>query len=298
MKHATLSESALEIRSAQSGAGAESLLVRNLNKTYTLKNGRIKERLTVLKDISFAAQRGEFIAIIGPSGCGKSTILNAVAGLTTYDDGGSILVDGAPVVEPGADRAVVFQHAQLLPWRTVAQNVAYGLELRREFRRAEISDRVKRALDWVGLTGFERHYPHQISGGMQQRANIARALAVEPRLILMDEPFGALDALTRESLQDQLSSLLARLGRTVIFITHDITEAVYLADKILVMSARPGTILAEISVDFDKPRARSLTETKEFDLLTRRLRQLLAPVIEDQAADLDLDEEVRSHDIT
>ncbi len=285
MKNATLIESTSELTAGQSAAGADSLLIRNLNKTYTRKNGRREEHLTVLEDINFTAQRGEFVAIIGPSGCGKSTILNAIAGLTSYDDGGQILVEGVPVVEPGPDRAIVFQHAQLLPWRTVAQNVAYGLELRREFGRSEIENRVTRALEWVGLADFGRHYPHQISGGMQQRANIARALAVEPRLILMDEPFGALDALTRESLQDQLAQLLARLGRTIIFITHDITEALYLADKILVMSARPGKIVAEIAVGFDKPRARSLTETKEFDLLARELRQLLAPAAVDVVAD-------------
>jgi len=285
VKNATLIESTSELTAGQSAAGADSLLIRNLNKTYTRKNGRREEHLTVLEDINFTAQRGEFVAIIGPSGCGKSTILNAIAGLTSYDDGGQILVEGVPVVEPGPDRAIVFQHAQLLPWRTVAQNVAYGLELRREFGRSEIENRVTRALEWVGLADFGRHYPHQISGGMQQRANIARALAVEPRLILMDEPFGALDALTRESLQDQLAQLLARLGRTIIFITHDITEALYLADKILVMSARPGKIVAEIAVGFDKPRARSLTETKEFDLLARELRQLLAPAAVDVVAD-------------
>ena len=285
MKNAALIEAASVVRAGQSSADAESLLIRSLNKTFTRKNGRHEEHLTVLQNINFTAQRGEFVAIIGPSGCGKSTILNAIAGLTSYDEGGQILVEGVPVIEPGPDRAIVFQHAQLLPWRTVAQNVAYGLELRREFGRAEIDSRVARALEWVGLTDFGRHYPHQISGGMQQRANIARALAVEPRLILMDEPFGALDALTRESLQDQLAQLLARLGRTIIFITHDITEAVYLADKILVMSDRPGKIIAEIAVGFDKPRARALTETKEFDLLARELRQLLAPAATDVVAE-------------
>ncbi len=284
LNQATFTDSAPENLSSHIGSVAESLSVQNLNKTYIRKNGRQEERLVVLSDISFTAQRGEFVAIIGPSGCGKSTILNAIAGLTTIDDGGKILLEGIEVVEPGPDRAVVFQHAQLLPWRTVGQNVAYGLELRREFGRAEIAERVERALDWVGLSAFERHFPHQISGGMQQRANIARALAVEPRLILMDEPFGALDALTRESLQDQLASLLVRLGRTIIFITHDITEAVYLADKVLVMSGRPGRIIAEIPVAFKKPRARVLTETKDFDVLTRQLRQLLAPVSGEQVA--------------
>jgi NitT/TauT family transport system ATP-binding protein len=252
-----------------------------LSKAFAPVAGRSGEQQTVLKDISFSAERGEFIAIIGPSGCGKSTILNAIAGLTSYDSG-SVLVDGAKITEPGPDRAVVFQHSSLLPWRTVARNIAYGLELRRQFDRTEIMGRVKRALAWVGLSDFGDHYPHQISGGMQQRANIARALAVEPTLILMDEPFGALDALTRESLQDQLSSLLARLGRTTIFITHDIVEAVYLADKVLVMSARPGRIIAEIPVEFRKPRTRALTETAEFEILARRLRELLRP----SAADL------------
>ena len=205
--------------------------------------------------------------------------MNVIAGLTDYDSG-TILLNNTEINEPGPERAVVFQHASLLPWRTVAQNVAYGLELRREFSLSEIAERVDQALTWVKLTGFEQHYPHQISGGMQQRANIARALAVEPQVILMDEPFGALDALTRESLQDQLAALLAQLGRTTIFITHDIVEAAYLADKILVMSTKPGRIIADIPVGFAKPRSRSLTETPEFDLLTRQLRQLLRPAAE------------------
>ena len=284
MKNATFIESTSEPTTGRS-AGSESLSVRNLHKTYTRKNGRHDEHLKVLDDVNFTARCGEFVAIIGPSGCGKSTILNAIAGLTSYDDGGQILVEGVHVAEPGPDRAVVFQHAQLLPWRSVAQNVAYGLELRREFGRMEIENRVNRALKWVGLADFGHHFPHQISGGMQQRANIARALAVEPQLILMDEPFGALDALTRESLQDQLAQLSAYLGRTIVFITHDITEAVYLADKILVMSARPGKIIAEIGIAFNKPRARSLTETKEFELLARELRRLLAPASQDLVAD-------------
>ena len=256
----------------------EILSVEQLNKTFTRSTQRGLESLSVLKDISFKAVRGQVIAIIGPSGCGKSTILNAIAGLTTYD-GGAIFVNGVRVDEPGPDRAVVFQHASLLPWRTVGQNVAYGLELRREFTRAQILERVRRSLTLVDLLSFENHYPHEISGGMQQRANIARALVVDPSLILMDEPFGALDALTRESLQDQLSSLMARLGTTTIFITHDIAEAVYLGDKVLVMSARPGTIMAEFSVNFNKPRTRALTETSEFEMLVHELRELLRPTV-------------------
>lgn len=250
------------------------LSIQNVGKTYERSVRRVRERLQVLDQITWSARRREVVTIIGPSGCGKSTLLNCIAGLSTYDEG-EITLDGARISEPGVDRAVVFQHASLLPWRTVAHNVAYGLELRREVGRTEIRTRVARALELVGLTGFEHHFPHQISGGMQQRVNLARALVVEPKLILMDEPYGALDALTKETLQDELAALIEQIQGTTVFVTHDINEAVYLADKVLVLSPRPGRIVAAIPVDLPRPRVREMTLTAEFRATADGLRSLL-----------------------
>jgi NitT/TauT family transport system ATP-binding protein len=249
------------------------LEVENLSKTFPRRR-RGGEEQPVLDRVDLTAARREFVTVIGPSGCGKSTLLNCIAGLTSYDSG-RLAVDGREVHGPGPDRAVVFQHASLLPWRTIERNVAYGVELRRELTRSEISERVDEAIELVGLGGFASHYPHEVSGGMQQRANLARALAVDPELMLMDEPFGALDALTKERLQDELSALTARLNRTTIFITHDIGEAVFLGDVVYVMSARPGRIDARIAVPFARPRARSVTTTPEFEAIVTDLRARL-----------------------
>jgi NitT/TauT family transport system ATP-binding protein len=248
------------------GAGESFLEIENLSKTFARRRRGGDEQL-VLDSIDLSAAQSEFITVIGPSGCGKSTLLNCIAGLTTYDSG-RLTVDGREVHGPGPDRAVVFQHASLLPWRTIERNVAYGLE-------SEISARVKETLELVGLTGFGSHYPHEVSGGMQQRSNLARALAVHPELMLMDEPFGALDALTKERLQDELSALAARLKRTTVFITHDIGEAVFLGDTVYVMSARPGRIDARIEVPFARPRAREVTTTPEFEAIVTDLRSRL-----------------------
>lgn len=250
------------------------LRIEHVEKTFVRKSRGKTSELYVLSDVSWHADRGEFVTIIGPSGCGKSTILNCIAGLTSYD-AGSIVLDGMPIREPGLDRAVVFQSASLLPWRTVERNVAYGLQLRRELSRVEIDERVQKSIALVGLEEFEHHFPHEISGGMQQRANLARALAVEPKLILMDEPFGALDALTKETLQDELSALIGQIDRTTVFITHDIVEAVFLADRVLVMSTKPGRIIEEIAVPFPRPRQRELTGQREFERIIHQLRVLL-----------------------
>jgi NitT/TauT family transport system ATP-binding protein len=249
------------------------LRVDGVRKVFT-SAGESGAELLVLDDVSWSARRGEFTTLIGPSGCGKSTLLNCIAGLASYDTG-SISLAGEPIAGPGPDRAMVFQHASLLPWRTIARNVSYGLELRREHGAAEIAERTQAAIDLVGLSGFESRYPHQLSGGMQQRANLARALAVDPDLILMDEPFASLDALTKETLQDELSSLIGKIDRTTVFVTHDIVEAVFLADTVLVMSSRPGRIEMAIPVSFPRPRARSITESAEFDAIVRKLRELL-----------------------
>ena len=215
------------------------LEIEGLTKRYYVeRDGR---QLLALSDVSLSVSDGEFVAIVGPSGCGKTTLLNIVAGLLSYDIG-TVAIDGKRIDGPGVDRAVVFQHASLLPWRTVAGNVRYGMELHRRFDAAQMRARTAQFISLVGLSGFERHYPSELSGGMQQRVNLARALASDPGVLLMDEPFAALDAQTREHMQTELLKIWSEARKTVLFITHQINEAVYLADRIVVMSARPGRV--------------------------------------------------------
>ena len=256
-------------------SGEPFLAVNEVSKTFEARRRDEVSRLHVLDRITFSAAEGEFVAILGPSGCGKSTILNAVAGLTAYD--GEIAIAGARVDGPGLDRAMVFQHASLLPWRNCLQNVMFGMQCHRQVDSAQMKAAALQVLERLGLGDFVEHYPGQLSGGMQQRVNIARALAVDPQLILMDEPFGALDALTREQLQDQLATLMHREQRATLFVTHDIGEAAYLADKILVMAARPGRVVEEVVVPLARPRNRAMTETAAFDKTVRHLRGLLRP---------------------
>jgi len=248
------------------------LVADQVHKVY--KKGRGKEPLTVVDGASMEVGAREFVALIGPSGCGKSTLLSCLAGLTDFDEG-NITLGGRSVRGPSVESAMVFQHASLLPWRSVEANISYSLELRRTHSKAEIRDKVTQVVALVGLGGFENHFPHEISGGMQQRVNLARALVVEPSLLLMDEPFGALDALTKEQLQDELSSLVGEIDRATVFVTHDIREAVYLADRVLVMSPRPGHVIHEARIDFPRTRTREMTETPEFEAIVADLRKLL-----------------------
>lgn len=227
-----------------------------------------------LRDVSFGIGAGECLTVVGPSGCGKSTVLNCIGGLVPYD-GGSIAVDGRPVTGPGLDRAVVFQHASLLPWRTSEGNVAYGMELQRREPKKVIKEKAARALRLVGLEGFSASYPSELSGGMQQRVNLARALATEPEILLMDEPFGALDALTKERLQGELAYIIAQSGQAVLFITHDISEAVFLGDRVVVMSSAPGRIKRVFDVPFGRPRETSVQEDPEFQSMRKHIRQIL-----------------------
>jgi len=215
----------------------------------------VKENTTEIKalsDVSLSIRENEFVSIIGPSGCGKTTLLKMIDGLIPYDSG-TIVIDGTAVTGPGPDRAVVFQSFALLPWRTVLANVEFSLELRQLSRE----DRTKTARDYlkrVGLADFESHYPHELSGGMQQRAGLARALAVNPAILLMDEPFGAVDAQTRQLLQEELLELWQRERKTVIFVTHSMDEAVYLSDRVVVMSPRPGKVAEILDVPLPRPR--------------------------------------------
>ncbi|HLH25847.1 MAG TPA: ABC transporter ATP-binding protein [Chloroflexota bacterium] len=216
---------------------------------FTPRTGR---RVLAVDNLNLQIYEGEFLAICGPSGCGKTTFLNAVDGLLPIN-GGEIRLDDRLITKPGHDRAMVFQHASLLPWRTVFKNVAYGLELRGAMNK-EAKERVQRYVSLVGLEGFEEAYPHELSGGMQQRANLARALAADPEILLMDEPFAALDAQTREFMQQELLKVWNATRKTVLFITHQIDEAIFLADRVVVMSARPGRIKAIFDVDIPRPR--------------------------------------------
>jgi NitT/TauT family transport system ATP-binding protein len=259
------------------------LRIDGLTKRFVRKRGRHQDELLALDGIDLSARASEFVTVIGPSGCGKSTLLNCIAGLTPYDEG-SLTVHGRAIHGPGPDRAVVFQHASLLPWRTIRRNVSYGIELRRELNSSQISERVDEVLELVGLSAFGGHYPSEVSGGMQQRANLARALAVDPELMLMDEPFGALDALTKERLQDELSTLATRINRTTVFITHDIGEAVFLGDRVYIMSPRPGRIQAKIDVPFARPRAREITTTPEFESIITELRRQIMETIDPAAS--------------
>jgi NitT/TauT family transport system ATP-binding protein len=208
--------------------------------------------LTALADVNLAVRENEFVSIIGPSGCGKTTLLKMIDGLIPYDSG-TISINGKQVTAPGPDRAVVFQSFALLPWRTVLANVEFSLELRR-LPKEERERTAREYLKRVGLADFEYHYPHELSGGMQQRAGLARALAVNPMILLMDEPFGSVDAQTRQLLQEELLELWQRERKTVIFITHSMDEAVYLSDRVVVMTPRPGKVAEVLDVPLPRPR--------------------------------------------
>ena len=248
------------------------LQIERLSKRYYLE--REKRQVLALSDVSLTVGDGEFVAIVGPSGCGKTTLLNIVAGLLSYDIG-SVAIDGRTVAGPGVDRAVVFQHSSLLPWRTIAGNVRYGMEIQKRFDAAAMRQRTDAFITLVGLAGFERHYPSELSGGMQQRVNLARALASDPAVLLMDEPFAALDAQTREHMQLELLKIWSQARKTVVFITHQINEAVYLADRVVVMSPRPGRVKGTFQVPFERPRPLNLKRDPRFLKIEDAIWQLV-----------------------
>jgi NitT/TauT family transport system ATP-binding protein len=241
---------------------APKLSVENIHKTFfkPVKNDVIG--VPALNGVSLSVTQGDFVSVIGPSGCGKSTLLRIVDGLIQPDQG-RVLVDGRVVDGPGPDRAVVFQYFGLYPWRSVLRNVEFGLELkgmprqqRREIALATIAQ--------VGLRGFENHFPHELSGGMRQRVGFARALSLDPEIILMDEPFSSVDEQTRELLQEQLLELWRETRKTVLFVTHSIDEAVYVANRVVVMAARPGRIVEDINIDLPRPRISSVRALPRF----------------------------------
>jgi len=235
------------------------LQVQNLSKYFLTRDGDARK---VLDHISLEIKENEFVCIVGASGCGKTTFIRSIGGLIPAEEG-EVRIDGRKVEGPGGDRGFVFQHDSLLPWRTVMDNVIFGLEVR-GVPPSQSYPLGKSLLQLVGLNGFEKHYPSELSGGMRQRVNLARALAIDPDVLLMDEPFAALDAQTREIMQRELLKIWAEKRKTVLFITHQIDEAVYLADRVLVFSSRPGRVAADIAIPFARPRDLSLKRSPEF----------------------------------
>ncbi len=242
--------------------------LRNVGRTFVSARG---EKVEALHDINLEVEDafspegrdiGEFRVLLGPSGCGKSTILRMIAGLD-HPDKGQVLVNGNPVTEPGRDRGMVFQKYTSFQWLTIAENIAYGMKIN-GVPDAEQKKTVKHLMEAVGLSGFEKAYPETLSGGMQQRVAIARTLAVRPQVILMDEPFGALDAQTRSEMQHLLLRIWDETACTVLFVTHDVEEAIYLADRIFILTARPGTIVEDVPVPFGRPREPAIKQQKEF----------------------------------
>jgi NitT/TauT family transport system ATP-binding protein len=261
--------------------GGRELAVEARGVAVAYERTRDKSTLIALEDFTLDVAEGEFLAIVGPSGCGKSTFLNVVAGLVPAA-AGEVKVFGKPVTGPGADRAVVFQDYALMPWRTVESNVRFGLEMQHRID-SSTKDVVRHYIDLVGLTGFERAYPRELSGGMRQRVGLARALVTEPRLLLMDEPFAAVDAMTRELMQEELTKIVATTGQPIIFITHGVDEAVTLADRIAVVTNRPGRIKEMVPVDLPRPRSRASRQLPEFQALRDHVWSLLSSERPDRA---------------
>jgi len=245
------------------------LQAANLCKQYTTRQGS----LIAIEDVSFDVAPGEFLCIVGPSGCGKSTLLRILAGLLKPDQG-VVYLHGKPVTAPRAEIGFVFQQANLMPWRTVYDNVLLPMQVKHT-PQTEAQQRVENALELVGLLEFAGNYPHELSGGMAQRVAIARALSYEPEILLLDEPFGALDALTRENLNLEIMRVWEVSRKTVVMVTHNIREAVFLADRVLVLTQRPGRVAKVIPVDLPRPRPISMIYGDEFGALAYEVRQAI-----------------------
>ncbi len=248
--------------------------LEGVGKTFVKPTGEV---VNALRGIQMNLEPGTFYSFVGPSGCGKTTLLHMMHGLIPPTEG-KIFLNGNPVTGPSPNKAVVFQQALLLPWRNVVDNIKFGIENDRKKTEEEKRKICERHIQIVGLKGFERHYPHELSGGMQQRVNLARALAVNPEILLMDEPFGSLDAQTRQLMQEELQRMVdwKRSGKIVIFVTHDIEEAIFLADKVFVFSFRPGRIMKEIEIPFPTPRNLEIKEDPRFIKFKHDIWGLLA----------------------
>ena len=255
------------------------LEIQGVRKTYTNDTGA---PFIAIDGIDLAIERGEFVSLIGPSGCGKSTLLHMIGGFVPCTDG-AIRVDGAAVQAPGPDRGIVFQHFALFPWKTVFGNVEYGL-VERGFPKAERRKVAQRFIDMVGLSGFENSFPNRLSGGMQQRVAIARMLACEPSILLMDEPFGALDAQTRKILQEELRALWQKFGKTIVFVTHDVREAVFLSQRVVVMSTRPGRIKAVVETGLGADASRAAIDEKADQLWDMLRDEVMRAIAEERTA--------------
>jgi NitT/TauT family transport system ATP-binding protein len=247
------------------------ITVREVTKTFPGRDNA--PELRALDNVSLDIAPGEFVALVGPSGCGKSTLLDLVAGLTKPTSG-ELLLGGTAITGPGLDRGVVFQQYALFPWRTAQSNIEFGLEIKGIGRRKR-AERAREVLELVGLTQFAKHYPHELSGGMRQRVAIARSLAYEPEVLLMDEPYAALDAQTREALQSDLRDIWERTGTTILFITHGIDEAVFLGQRVAVMTSQPGRIKTIIPIELNNRDVDDLRSTPEFVAYRRRIWGLL-----------------------
>ncbi len=244
------------------------ICIDQVSKVFESRNGRVE----ALSSIELTVKRGEFVSIVGPSGCGKSTLMMLVSGLLSLS-GGAITVAGTRITRPSSDIGIVFQRDVLLEWRSAMDNILLQAVIRKMDMTAATA-RARELMAMVGLTGFENAYPHELSGGMRQRVAICRALLHSPPLLVMDEPFGALDALTRDQLQLDLSRICAETGMTVIFITHSISEAVFLSDRVVVMTPRPGRVERIIDIDFARPRRLSTTDTPGFAAHTHAIKQI------------------------
>jgi NitT/TauT family transport system ATP-binding protein len=256
--------------------------VRNVGKHFVDVRRDGDVRFDALSGVNLSVRDGEFVTLIGPSGCGKTTLLKIIDGLVAQNEG-ECFVSGRPVSGPGVDRAVVFQNFALLPWQTVYENVGFGLSLRGVSKKD--ADRIIRAhIDMVGLTGFEDRYPGQLSGGMQQRVGLARALAVDPSILLMDEPFGSLDALTRQLLQDDLLRIWSDSGKAVLLVTHDMAEAAYLSDRIVVMGTRPGRIVEIVETGLPRPRTEATRTSARYVEVTAQLWDALRDLMDGEQA--------------
>jgi len=258
----------------------QTLTISDVSMIY--ERPRTHELFRAVDRVSMTIKKSSFVSIVGPSGCGKSTLLAIVDGLI-QPSSGSVHIDGRPVTAPGSDRAMVFQEASLLPWFTTVQNCAYGLECQ-GIPRKEAQQRAMPLLEMVGLKGFEHCYPGELSIGMQQRANVARALAVDPDVLLMDEPFASLDAQTRELMQSELLRIWDQTQKTVLFITHQLDEAIYLSDRVLVMSGRPGHIIDDVAIPIERPRSLDIKRSPEFAVIEQRLWDDLRTEIESELA--------------
>ena len=252
-------ESAAEETATDGTATDATVVADGVTKVFRQQGG---ESVRALDDVSFSVREGEFVCIVGPSGCGKTTLFRIIAGLEAASEG-EVRLDGDPVTGPAMDRGMVFQEYGLFPWRTVLENVAFGLE-QQDVSEAERLERAHDMIDLVGLDGFADAYPNELSGGMKQRVGIARALAVDPALLLMDEPFGSVDAQTRGMLHDELLDIWSETKKTVLFVTHDVEEAVTLADRVVVLSSGPGTVREVVDIDLARPRQRTAPEFAEY----------------------------------